>query len=387
MKKFIYRISTFAFILLVCCVEPYDIQSITTDNAMVVEGFISSDLKQHQVTISRTSQINDEKFIAETGAKVTIKDQNGTTFQLSEEKPGIYLTNPIAGVVGNLYTLNFTTKNGRQYTSTEAELKNTPPIKDIYATFSPDLSIGEGSGGIQIFLDAEDPTKQTQYYRWEFKETYEIKTPFPSTFEWLGGSNVVFRDVPVDRCWGSDSAKSILIHSTLGLDESKVTAQLIQSIPGYSPNMRIRYSILIRQFALSKDAYLFWKALKDINESQGTLYDRQPGTVRGNISSLVDDELVLGYFDAGVISEKRAFFTPDSFRGTTYKTPQFLTSCNNFIPVQVRVSGIAAYYAKNGQGLVISEATGTGDPTLYLLPKYCCDCTNLGTNIKPSFWP
>jgi Domain of unknown function (DUF4249) len=387
MRKIIHRISFVGLVLLVCCVEPYDIQSITTDDTMVVEGNISSELKQHQVRISRTALINEKKFIPEPGAKVTIKDSGGATIILTEEKPGIYQTGMVSGVVGHHYTLNITTKNGKQYTSAEVELNDTPPITDIYATFTRDLPIGEGTGGIQIFLDTEDPTGKTKYYRWEFKETYEIKTPFPSAFEWLGGNNVVFREIPIDRCWGKDSSKNTILYTTNGLGQSKVKAQLLQTIPGYSPNMRIRYSILVRQFTLSKEAYQYWKDLKDINESQGSLYDRQPGTVRGNLNSLSDDELVLGYFDAGVVSEKRVFFTPDYFSASGYKAPKFLTSCDNFMPVEVQVSGIGAYYARNGQSLIISEATGTGDPTLFLRPKYCCDCTNLGSNIKPSFWP
>ncbi len=146
--------------------------------------------------------------------------------------------------------------------------------------------------------------------------------------------------------------------TTNGLGKSKVTAQLVQSLPGYSINMRIQYSILIRQFSLSKEAYLYWKALKDVNETQGSLYDRQPGSIRGNIKSLTDNELVLGYFDAGVVSEKRAFFSPDDFSKSGYRAPKFLTSCDNYVPVEVLLSGIGAYYAKNGQGLLISEAVG-----------------------------
>ncbi len=387
MRTFLFRLSFSILIAMACCVEPFDIQSVGYEDTLVVEGFISTELKQHRVTLAHTSQVNQREFIGEAGAEVTIKDQNGTILSLSEEKAGIYLTPKIAGVIGNTYTLNFTTKKGKQFTSSEVTLKNTPAITNIYATFSPDLPIGEGTGGIQIFLDTEDATNQTKYYRWEFKETYEIKTPFPSAFVWLGGNNVVFRDLPVDRCWGNDSSKNTLIHATEGLAESKVKAQVIQTIPGYSPNMRIRYSILVRQFSLSREAYQYWKDLKDQNEGQGSLYDRQPGTIRGNITSLSDDQIVLGFFDASVISEKRVFFAPSYFADAGYKAPKFLTSCENFTPVEVLVSKIGDYYTRNGQGLIISEAVGTGDPTLFLRPKYCCDCTNLGSNKKPSFWP
>jgi Domain of unknown function (DUF4249) len=388
MGKYIHQISIFLLISLVCCVEPYNIQSVSYDNLMVIDGFISADVKQHKVAISRTSKINEKKFIAETGAQVSIKDGSGAIILLKEESPGIYLTAPLAGIIGNTYKLQVTTQNGKQYASEKVQLKNAPEIKNIYATYSSDLAIGEGTGGIQIFLDSEDPTNQTNYYRWEFKETYEIKTPYPSSYIWPGGNELIFRDVPVDRCWSNDSSKSILIKSTKGLAASKVTAQLIQTIPGYSPNMRIRYSILVKQFALSQNAYLYWKALKDVNESQGTLYDRQPGTVRGNVTSLSDKEVVVGYFDAGAVTEKRVFFTPDDFTDSGYKAPKFLTSCYFFTPIDVLLSELGAYLTEHSrENLIVSEVQGLGDVTVHLRPKYCCDCTNLGSNKKPSYWP
>jgi Domain of unknown function (DUF4249) len=370
--------------LLCGCIEPFDIQSIEYQDSLVIEGFISSELKQHQVTLAHTSLISERKFNGETGAQVSIEDQNGKVLLLKEEQPGIYLTEKTAGVIGNTYTLNVTTKKDKQYVSSGVKLLNTPPITDIRATFTPEVAIGAGKGKIDIFVDTEDPTNEVKFYRWEFRETYEIKAPYPASFIWLGGNDVIFRDVPVDRCWANDSSRNTLLHSTAGLHESKVTSQLIQTIPGISPAMRIVYSILINQFSLSEEAYQYWKKLKDLNETQGSLYDRQPGPTRGNIKSLSDDEVVLGFFGASSVTQKRAFFTPDDFSEMGYRKPKFLSSCETIPSVDIPVSEIGAYYALNGQSLIISETAGG---VLFLRPKYCCDCTNLGTNVKPSFWP
>src|SRR5690348_10020464 len=99
MYRLLYRTSIFLFLLLMSCVEPFDIKSISYDNLLIVDGFISSDLKQHQVVLSRTSKINENTFIPETGALVSIKDGSDATIQLTEESPGVYLTGMIAGVV------------------------------------------------------------------------------------------------------------------------------------------------------------------------------------------------------------------------------------------------------------------------------------------------
>jgi hypothetical protein len=371
-------------ILLSSCVETLDIQSIGFEDSLVIEGFISTEMKRHQVTLSHTSQLNKKEFIGETGAQVSIKDQNDNIIQLKEEKPGRYLTPKTAGVIGNSYTLNVVTSKDKQYISSQVKLLSTPAINDIRANFIADVSADPGKGKIQILLDTEDPTNEAKFYRWEFKETYEIRTPYPSAFIWLGGNNVVFRDISIGQCWASDSSNSILLHSTVGLTESKVRSALIQTIPGSSETMRVIYSILVSQYVLSQEAYRYWNKLKDLNENQGSLSDHQPGAVRGNIRSLSDDEIVLGYFDACAITQKRAFFRPDDFLDAGYRRPKFLSSCETIPPVDVPVEEIGAFYAANeGTDLIIWE---TSSGILHLRPRYCCDCTNLGSNIKPSFW-
>ncbi len=388
MESIASRLFILFLLCTMCCVDPYNIKSVGYKNSLVVDGFISSDLKQHQVLLSRASTIDASKFIAETGASVAIEDSDGSTINLTEASSGTYLTPILAGIVGHLYTLKIKTSDGKQFSSDQVLLADNPGIKNIYATFSPDLAIGEGLGGVQIFLNTQDSSGNANYYRWEYEYTYEIKMPYPSTYKWLGGNNIVFRDVAVDHCWGSSSSKSIIIKSTAGLSEDKVIDQLIQTIPGYSSNLRIRYSILIKQYVLSQDAYKYWHNIQVVNQTQGTLYDTQPGTVAGNIHSTSGSETALGYFDAGVVKVKRAFFTPADFTPSGYKVQKFLPYCDLYQPVDVRLNVLGDYLnAHLADSLVVSEVEGLGNVLVHLRPKICCDCTSLGTNSKPSFWP
>ncbi len=381
----IHRTTILILLLLTCCVEPYPIKSTTYEGILVVEGFISTDIKQHQVVISRTSPIDKPEFIPETGAVVSITDNYGGSIPLAENAPGIYLTPPTKGNIGNTYTLHIATQSGQQLTSEGVTLKDTPDIQNIYAAYLPDLTVGGTKGGIQIYLDTQDPTGQAHYYRWDYEATWEIHTPFDSEFIWLGGNEVVFRDVPVSTCYATDTSANIIIQSTQGLSDSKVTGQVIQTIKGDSPSMAIKYSILIRQYAISENSFLYWKTLKEVNQSQGTLYDTQPGTVNGNITSLTDNQTVLGYFDAGVVKEMRVFFTPKDFKASGYIPPDYGNDCLFITAFQVPDSQIGDFLSKN-PGLEIEGATGSGPSTLYLLPKHCCDCTSQGTNIMPPFW-
>jgi len=385
MRFFVRKGLVGLMLLMVCCIEPVEIKSVTYDKVLIVEGYLSGEAKRHKILLSNTSRINDREVIVEEGASVTIQDDDGGIVTLSEDEPGAYYTPIYAGASGKSYQLFIQTRDGRKYTSAQVKFKNSPDIKNIYAEYFGDR--GYENNGVEIYLDTEDPSGLTRFYRWEFEETYEIKTPFPSNFIWIGGNEVIFRDQPVDHCWATDTSENIVMASTANLQSDKITKQLLRFIPATSPVLRIKYSLLVRQYAMDETSYIFWKMIHDVNETQGSLFDIQTGAVRGNIRSDTDpDEMVLGYFDAGVVDEKRVFFTPSDFTPSGYKVPKYLTVCAEYVPVDITINNIGEYMEKNHESMEISETSGAGAVTLHLMPKFCCNCTDKGTNVKPSFW-
>jgi hypothetical protein len=330
--------------------------------------------------------LNERQFVPETAATVWIEDSSGTRIPFSENQPGRY-ESAVGGVVGRSYTLHVILKDQRSYDSDEVLLRPTPPIGQLNAMYKPQQSAN--AAGIYFTVNASDSSNQTRFYRWEFESTYEIKTPFPSSFVWLGGNNVQPREIPINQCWAMDTLRNIVIASSAGLSDDQVVDIPLHFVPADSYAMRIKYSILAKQYSMTQDGYNYWKLLRQINQTQGSLFDIQPGTVLGNIHNVNDpDEVVLGYFDACVVRYKRAFYTPENFNAQGYKAPGYLTSCQALIPYEVPADQIGAFMAKMGptNNLVISESSGAYEATLILRPRYCCDCTNLGTNIRPSYW-
>jgi hypothetical protein len=59
------------------CVEPFTIKTTAPTNMLVVEGILSSQLKKHQIFLSRAGQLNYKTLLPERGALVTISDQGG----------------------------------------------------------------------------------------------------------------------------------------------------------------------------------------------------------------------------------------------------------------------------------------------------------------------
>lgn len=381
------NIAIFFLFLFCACVDPFTLKSIKFQGQLVVDGFITTQQKQHEVKLSRTSPINKSEFVAESNAQVKLKIGNGFV-TLSEAKPGVYLTPPVAGTVGVSYKLFITTLAGKQYESQEVILKDTPSIKKVYAEFSSSVPSLNGASGVQIFLDTEDVASKSLYYRWEYVETWEVQTPFESNFVWTGGNNVQFRSPSVSTCYPSDTSTNIIVRSTLGQVNSNVKKQGIRVIPADGQFLAIRYSILVRQYVLSEEGYRYWETLRKVNQTQGTLYDTQPGKVIGNVISVSDpEESVLGYFDASAVQESRVFFAPRDFREFGFVPTEFYKFCSFITPLQIPDTRIGEFLSRpENKGLEIIGTVGFGPSTIFLMPKSCCNCTDIGTNKKPSFW-
>jgi hypothetical protein len=382
--RFFSRVLLPAITVLCGCVERFDPSSIAFSDQLVVDGIITNEFKQHQITISHTSTIMAQEFIPEQGASVSISNDAGLTIPLTETTPGIYGTPPFAGTIGTKYTLHFQTAAGKEYTSSQVEMKPVPPIDRLYAVYPVTQNANEG---VQLYLNSGDGGKRTNYYRWEYEETYEIQTPFPSKFVWLGGNDITLRLQQVGNCWPTKKSNAILIDKTGGLSEDRVVGFPIRFIPSVSQELVIKYSINVSQYALNEESYNYWEKLKEINEKQGTLYDKQPGNVRGNISSLTSsDEIVAGFFSASAVSTRRVFFTPKDFESRGFVPAEFLKSCSESPPISVPIEKLGATLGPAQASFIIYDATGPGPNVVLLLRKACCDCTSQGTNIKPTFW-
>jgi hypothetical protein len=135
----------------------------------------------------------------------------------------------------------------------------------------------------------------------------------------------------------------------------------------------VRYSILVRQYAIEKQEYDFLSQMKKNTESLGTIFDPQPSALRGNIRCVTDpDDPVVGYVGASVVREQRIFIRA---------APRFKMTCpTDTIPVDSIYFAVPASLPYNAV-----QRGPSIDSYLVSTPR-CVDCTLRGTNVKPSFW-
>ena len=378
-------------LLVQSCVEPYEFETEVFDSALVVEGTITNEEINQKIMISTTYKLEENGPAPLTGAMVSVKDNTGTTYNFQESSPGIYLSSELfKAETGRSYQLEFVTSNGKRYGSDPVQLSGSTIIEDIFAQRVETL---EGNSGIEIRVNGRGTQGSSGYYRYEYEETYKIVSPFFKSQDIILDQNGNVGLVPKSKeeftCFKTETSRNIVISNTNTLSEDNVRGELLRFIRKDNPIFAHRYSILVKQYVISREAYSFYQTLKDLSESESLFSQIQPGYLSGNIYSLDNEnENVLGFFSVSAVTEKRAYFDYSDFYGPgegprpTFSPYCPLTTPTNF---QTLVQMI------NDPGLLFFEDKDVippnNTPNRYVfVTADCVDCTLLGSNIVPDFW-
>ena len=371
MKKF----STILFLLFAACRQTYEPPAISNPpNYLVVEGFIENNgTDSTYFTLSRTVKVDSSTFTPETGARVLVEGSDNTSYPLIDIGNGrygapLYSLNP-----NTTYRIHIFTNNSKQYASDYVPLISSPPIDSINWV-RLDNSAHQG---IQIYANTHDPQNNTHYYRWSYDECWEFHSPFESHYNYVPGQGVIQLLDPMDYdCWKYNSSSNILLATSTQLAQDVIYEAPVNFIPLGSQQITVRYSILVKQFALTSQAFAWWQILQKNTEQIGSIFGVQPSANPGNIHCLSDtSEQVLGYVGGGVTRSQRIFITNDQVLPWDYNSGCVeLIDTGKFGVDQLWDQGFLPYY--------IIPATGE----IHYAFKTCIDCTLTGTNVRPSFW-
>jgi hypothetical protein len=365
-------------VLLTACIEKFDPPSVGVNDLLVVDAYLTDDDQPIVVRLSRSIPLDTNYWIPETGADVHISDDSGEEFRLWETDKGIYNypgnTDPVPG---KSYQLHVKTSNGNAYISDWVTMRETPAVDSLTWEYEeiPDQDLQ----GLQFYVYTHDPENNTWYYRWEWEETWIFYTPYISTINWQDGQ-IIQRTEDISTCWNTGSSTSIYIASSKNLDQDVVYRYPVYYADNSTDRFSIRYSLNVRQYALSEESYNYWKELKKVTEDLGTLFDPLPSSLHGNIHSIKDEnETVLGYFDAYTVQEQRIFISDFELPRISY--PDYFRFCEETIVGYDEIKGMI------NRGLLLIFQTRVGGAVVYMMSTpECIDCTLRGTNIKPDYW-
>ncbi len=356
------------------CITQFYPETNESSDLVVVEGLITDKNEPYTIKLSNAMPLgNSQKIIPLTGCSVSVSDDLGNRYNFSETSDGVYVSDSsmFKGEIGRSYVLHIT-RNALggyyAYESSPVEMKPVPPIDSLYYEKVVIHQADPWSGlqeGCQVYLDTQDPQNNCKYYRWEFTETWEFHLPYTVT------NNI---------CWISDNSDMINIKSTSAYSEDKITSFPIDFISNASDRLGVKYSILVNQYSLNEDEYLYWEKLENITENVGGLYDIIPASIPSNVFCTDDPaQKVLGYFSVSAKSSKRLFID-DNFSG--WQTPYTDEAC----VADTVYNGAYIPNLNIDKWIIVDHQF---PPPSYVVTTYtrgCSDCTVRGTKIKPDFW-
>jgi hypothetical protein len=341
---------------------------------LVVQGLITDQMGNDTVKLSKSLPLGVKSAARPvSGCIVFITNDSGDEVYLQQQEPGTYVVpSYYQAETGRSYTLHIRANSefsNFSYESIPMILKPVPPIDNLYyekkVIEKPD-GFYKGVDECQIYLDTHDTLNNCRLYRWDYSETWMLRLLF---------------DVPNHICWLSNKSNQVFIETTKAFSEDRIKRHPVTYISSVTDRLKTKYSILVNQYSLNEDEYIYWQKIQNIADNVGGLYDLIPASVPGNMRCIErPQEKVLGYFSVSSIVSRRLFIK-DNFNGIIDLYGKCIT--DTVIGEQnIPDLGVSVWT------LFDHVAIPWSAPRMRVLTdnKGCADCSLRGSTIRPSFW-
>ncbi len=367
------------------CKEEFPLNFSTSEKILVVEGGITNIPGPYSIRLSTTLPVNQPLRVPYKNCIVTVSDNKGQSEILTETEPGVYKTseNGIQGNIGNEYSLSVKTPEGKAYETEFQEMKEAIEIDSVYAELitKEDLDYPYGLPGYQFYTDTKPAQDQGSYILWNLIETYQYEADYPLFALYFYGDyyymssdmEEIIDIVKLDydtllTCWKTETVKNIFTGQTANLANPVIKRQPLHLVTTDTKKLSMRYSLLVQQYTISKNAYNFWKGIQDQISDESFLYTKQPYNVTGNLKNLDDPtELTFGYFTVASVNQKRIYYNRPN-------TSFYFEMGYAADPIDLNKKVQPVFLISTEQGMKFVH-------------KDCVDCRTEGGIIKkPDFW-
>lgn len=378
------RIFLLLFLLAVACKKPYTPGVINSPKSfLVVEGVINTN-DTTTIKLSRTVNLSAGTTNNPVEGSVNVESDAGESYPLTSTGLGVYklINTPLNS--SHKYRIYIRTGNdGNEYRSDFSETKDAPPIDSVGFKVTPK--------GIQIYLNTHDDANKTEYYRFDYWETWSFHAKYASEYISNGVNDVVFRPTEkrIFTCFQSHHSNTIVLGSTAKLTQDVLYQVPITAIESTSEKIETKYSIQVRQYALTADAYNFWGNLKKNTEELGSIFDAEPTQLEGNIHNVKDkDDVVIGYISVGSVATKRIFIRNDQL--PVEWLPAYPYDCGLdsawYSHPRTGYNDVLNFLVPELEIPVSSYGHGPKPDGYTASSRECVDCTIRGTTTPPDFW-
>lgn len=360
------------------CRDPYRpaIQS-EEKSYLVVEGILVLGDRPTRIRLSRTFMLDDTARLRwEDGAQVLVENRQGDVKILHRQAEGEYVHPNLELRMNEEYRVRIRTTNGDEFESDYVKPKLSPPIDSIGWKLDED--------GLTVYVNSFDPAGEARYYLWDYGETYEIHSYYFSD-QIYEDYYIRPRRLPeeqVYQCWKYDSSVNIILATTSRLEEDSLLEAPVAYFNRHDEKLSVRYSMLLRQYAIAEEAYQYLALMRQNTEQIGTIFDPQPTDIRGNIRCVnKPEDPVIGFVMASSVQERRKFISNAEvapWRYQQYCPPD--TIAPQDVIDKLDGGALSVYHAE------LNILTLNIDYYLAAYP-FCVDCRNRGGDLnKPAFW-
>jgi hypothetical protein len=363
-------ISALILLAFTSCIRTF-IPASTGDQTslLVVDGTITPGAPIF-FSLSRTKSLLDTvATVPEENATVQIEAETGEAYPLLARGRGMYSMQDLAPV--GRYRLRILTSGAAEYLSEFVDTKISPPIDSVN---------WKEDGDIFISVSTHDDNANTRFYRWQYEETSEYHAVYDSNIDFINGELLFIGPEKMRfACYKEFPSNAVLIGTSGTLGQDVISSFPLAQIPNDNSKVSFRYSMLVKQLALTAEAYQYWQIVKQNSEQTGNLFDPQPAQLYGNIHCISNPgEPVIGFVTASTVSEKRIFIRQSELNVINYPDTDFCDE--EFID-----PATASEYLSDGTYMPAYYRMSDG--FLAIAPRDCVDCRLAGgTTMRPSFW-
>ncbi len=335
LRKYRYFLLLF---LLVACVEPIEPDFKFKEGLVYIDAFLSTGKGTSLVNVFESRFVGSNlRYKSVPGVNVSfINIDTDRVVSLNEYNDTYIPPNDFEASTGEKWKLVATFPDGRYYESLPELITEPVEISNINYEYNPELIFNENSDdflpGHSVFVDLEDPVDRENYYLWKFRSFEKIELcDYCLNGVLRNGEcidppkSLLYKDPVItigylceSDCWQIRYNENVKIFADEFSNGGTIKDLSVADIFLYNKK---NIAIEIEQLSLSRNAYDYFKILKDLVDNNGGLNAPPPAALIGNIFNPNDDkEFVLGRFTAAAASKKSIFINRKSIRESPVET-------------------------------------------------------------------
>ena len=380
--------------VILSCVDEYTIPKETAieyETEIVIEGRILAG-EESVIHLSYTTPINSEEETTDIlNAQVYVIGQNGYRSEAAEFdiEDDCYVIDTRRLENNTLYAVEVTV-DGETYQSEFQPLLTSPEIDNV--------TWQEHESSISIHVTTQAEKDAPRHFMWSFDEDWEIHADVD-----MRGNDTIkpyyvkdqYPDLTETRnpylfCWMHDVSRNVLLHSTANLSENVLENIQLHEISIEDIRLSYIYSIQVKQWSLSDEAYNYYSILKRYTEEDEGLFTPVLSDYRGNITCTSHpNKRAHGYVLASSVTTKRIFIYEKDFKHmrSLYETPNCFA--RNRERDALSFAAVLNSYPWKSPWVIMARDGNPWDQDALMYTWYCVDCRQTigATKKRPDFWP